>query len=174
MTQFFEDEEELRNLLIEWLEDSGLFTKKSFHVGRIEIDVVAKGNKRLTSEGFINSGENYLYSFETKIATSSMLVRDVVEQAITRLLITDYVYIVVPKEAEIWVSDVSKEKKYIPDLIIRRASGVYSRNIGIISMKPNGEIEIARIANRSSLVIPKLKNYVLRGIKGFKGVGGFN
>lgn len=158
----FEDEDKMRDILIKWLQDNNFSVKKSVYVKTFEIDVGALARAVITRGDIKSSRTTNVFAFEAKIATTPRLARDVVEQAIVRLLVADYVYIVVPSEAEVWKNETTKEK-IRPGMLIRRfASGVYSKNIGIITIDPHGNVEVVREAKKSGLVINELKNIVIK------------
>ncbi|MFA4641539.1 hypothetical protein [Pyrococcus kukulkanii] len=161
----FNNENDMKNIIRGWLENSGLKVKEGIYVKTFEIDIAAIGKKELTKNGFKSGKNPHVYAFETKIATTSKLVRHVVEQAIIRLLAVDYVYIVVPKEAEVWVNDMQKELQKPPELVKRYASGPYSKKVGLISVTPNGEINIVREAQKSGLVINELRDIVIKKLR---------
>ena len=162
MIPMFENEEQMKELLIRWLRDNGFITRRGLHVKSFEIDVAALASARITKEGIRRVGDRYVYAFETKIATTYKLTKEVVEQAIIRLLAVDYVYIVVPKVAEIWKDRTTKDI-IMPLVNVKKiASGTYSRNIGIIAIDPNGTIEIIRTARKSGLTIKELRDLVIR------------
>jgi hypothetical protein len=162
---YFQLEEDMRRQLVKWLTNNGFAVKKGVHVKRIELDVVAIGKLQLTRSGIKQVSNILTYSFETKIATTYKLLRDVIEQAIVRLLLVDYVYIVVPKEAEVWRDEKTKEQIKPADHATKIASRIYSSKIGIIAMEPGKAVEIVREAQRSGLVIPELRDKVIRGCK---------
>ena len=162
MPTMFENEEQMKELLIRWLRDNGFITKKGIHVKSFEIDVAATGSIRITREGIRRVRDRYVYAFETKIATTYKLAKEVVEQAIIRLLAVDYVYVVVPKIAEIWKDRTTRDIIMPPINVKKLASGTYSKNIGIIAIEPNGTIEITRTARKSGLTIKELRDLVIR------------
>ncbi len=159
---FFGDEEQMRDLLIKWLGDNGFIARRRLHIKSFEIDVAAIAPAVITKEGVRSARERYVYAFEAKIATSYKLTKDVVEQATIRLLAADYVYIVVPRKAEIWEDGETKKTIEPPAIVNKRASGVYSKSIGIIAMEPNGTVEVVRTARKSGLTIKELRDLVLK------------
>ena len=100
MSVMFKDEEQMRELLVRWLKDNGFITRKGLYVKSFEIDIAAIASAIITKGKVQQVKDNYVYAFETKIATTYKLIKEVVEQAIVRLLVADYVYVVVPKTAE--------------------------------------------------------------------------
>ena len=159
----FRDEEELRNKVMDWLRKQGFRVAKGIHLGSMELDIVAVAPLRISKEGVVrDSGGQYLYTFEAKIATTLKLMLDLVEQAITRLLLSDYVLIVMPSKAEVWVNGKAKEAVEPPQIIKRYASRVYSRKIGILSVDLDGEVEIVRAPQKSGLTQEEFKEKVLR------------
>ncbi len=166
MPTMFENEEQMKELLIRWLRDNGFITRRGLYVKNFEIDVAALASARITREGIRLVRDRYVYAFETKVATTYKLIKEVVEQAIIRLLAVDYVYIVVPKIAEIWKDGTTKDIITPPINVKKIASGTYSKNIGIIAIEPNGTIEITRTARKSGLTIKELRNLVIRELRG--------
>lgn len=162
MPKMFEDEKQIRELLMKWLKDNGFIARKGLYVKSFEIDIAALASAIIGRGKIKKVGDKLVYAFEAKIATTYMLARNVVEQAITRLLVADYVYIVVPKTAEIWKNGTTKEVIEPPQKIKRIASGVYSKNIGIIAVEPSRNIEVVRAAKKSGLTIKELRNLVVK------------
>jgi len=166
---YFQLEEDMRRQLDKWLTNNGFAVKEGVYVKRIELDVVAIGNLQLTKSGVKQVSDRLTYSFETKIATTYKLLRDVIEQAIVRLPLVDYVYIVVPKEAdEVWIDEKTKERIEPSAIAIKIASGTYSSKIGIIAMEPGKPVEVVREAQKSSLVIPELRDRIIQSVMGGK------
>ena len=162
----FRDEDELRNRVIEWLTKQGFMVAKSIRLGSMELDVVAVASLMISRDGFIKDLNNcYLYTIEVKIATTFNLMFDLVEQAITRLLLSDYVLIAVPSEAEVWVNSKSQKTIKPPQIIGKYASHTYSRKIGIISVDPDEGVKIVRIPQKSGLTQNELKERVLRRLR---------
>ncbi len=159
----------MRNILIRWLQNNGFLVKKSIYLKTIEIDIGALARVTITKNGVKATGTINVFAFEAKIATTSKLARDVVEQAITRLLVADYVYVVVPSEAEVWRDRKTKAKVY-PGLLVRKlTTRVYSKNIGIIAIDSHGDIKVVKEAKKSGLVIDDLRNMVIKKLN--KAVG---
>ena len=155
----------MRNLLMEWLNRHGFSSSKGIKVYTFEMDVSAVGKAKITKKGILRTKTNNVFAFEFKIATTRKLVKEVVEQAILRLVAADYIYIVVPKEAEVWKDEKTKEVINPADLVLREASGTYSRKIGIMTVDPQGGLEIKREAARSGLVVKELRKLVLKKVK---------
>jgi hypothetical protein len=167
---FFENEEQMKGLLIKWLRDNGFVSRRGLYVKSFEIDIAALAPARIIRDGMRRAKDRYVYAFETKIATSHKLVKDVVEQAIIRLLAVDYVYVVVPKKAETWKDSITRNIITPSIDVNKRASGTYSRNIGIIAIETDGTIEIVRTARKSGLTIKELRELVLRELSKEEGV----
>jgi hypothetical protein len=166
---YFQLEEYMRKQLVEWLTNNGFAVKEGVRVGKIELDVAAIGSLKIVGSGVKQVSDRLTYSFETKIATTYKLLRDVIEQAIARLLLVDYVYIVVPKEAdEVWIDEKTKERIEPSAIAIKIASGTYSSKIGIIAMEPGKPVEVVREAQKSSLVIPELRDRIIQSVMGGK------
>jgi len=166
---YFQLEEDMRGQLVKWLTNNGFAVKEGVRVGKIELDVAAIGNLQLTKSGVKQVSDILTYSFETKIATTYKLLRDVIEQAIVRLTLVDYVYIVVPKEAdEVWIDEKTKERMEPSAIAIKIASGTYSSKIGIIAMEPGKPVEVVREAQKSNLVIPELRDRIIQSVMGGK------
>lgn len=165
LTNIFDDEDQMRKMFIEWLKKNNFFVKRSIRIDRLEMDIVACAPLKITSKGIVKNNADNLYVFEAKIATSYKLIREVIEQSITRLLFADYVAIVVPKQAIVWVN--IKERKLInPALELKKNSfGVYSKKFGIISIDPTGTIEINRPPKKSGLTIPELRKLLLKKLR---------
>jgi len=162
----FRDEEELRNRIIDWLRKQGFRVAKGIRLGGMELDIVAVAPLRISKEGVVkDSEEPYLYTFEAKIATTHRLVLDLVEQAITRLLLSDYVLVAVPSKAEVWVNSITKKAVEPPQIIKRYAFRAYSRKIGILSVDLDGEVKIVRAPRKSGLTQEELREKVLRHFK---------
>jgi hypothetical protein len=142
----FADEEEMKVQLIKWVNSKGFLTARNIHIGGPELDVVVLGNILISKKEDKRINNELVYVFETKIATTRKLLKDVIEQAILRMLVADYVYIVVPNKAEVWVNEKHKEIREPPFDAKKIASGVYSSKIGIISMEPKGPIKMVRQA----------------------------
>jgi len=162
----FADEDQMREILIKWLESLGFIVGKSVHIHKAELDVVAYGSKLLTESGIKNTKSSNLYVFEVKIASTRRLVKELVEQAITRLLIADYIYMVVPRSVEVWVDDKTKSVVKPYEIVVKAASGRYSRILGILSVDPSGTVEVVRQARRSGLTIPELREKVVKMLLG--------
>lgn len=142
----------------------GFKVAESVKIKTFEVDVVGRCRCRLTRTGVHQTPEEYVYAFEIKIATTRKLLRELVEQSIVRLLVADYVYLVVPEEAEIWIDGKTKQKIAPPDILKKMCTGVYSRNLGIISLTPTGRVEVAKPALRSGMTIKELRDYALKAI----------
>nr|ABE99646.1 hypothetical protein [Sulfolobus islandicus]ABE99689.1 hypothetical protein [Sulfolobus islandicus] len=153
-------EEELRAHLIKFLESKGLVYNKSYRLGRIEIDLVALGKYDIWDDK--SSNENIIYAFEMKLASTSSLIKDVIEQAITRLLMVDYSVIVIPCTANIWVNDKEKKEINIDEEVKKRANGTYSKSLGIICIGNEGEIKVVRKPKRSTIVINELRQKIIK------------
>ncbi len=160
----FRDEDELKKRVIEWLSNMGFRVEKSISLGSMELDIVAVSNLRATRRGFIKDRKTYLYAIEAKIATSRRLMLDLVEQAVTRLLVADYVLIAVPSKAEVWIN--SREKRPIepPHEVRKIASRTYSRKIGIVSVDPEEGVTIVRPPYKSGLTQYELKEKIIKKI----------
>ena len=161
----FNDEDEIRDIIMCWLRDNELNAKKSIYVKTFEIDIVAVGRKKLSKRSFEPHKGVLTYAFEAKIATTKKLAKEVVEQAIIRLLAVDYVYIVVPRESEIWINSTKKGTIKPPEIIRMYISGPYSKKIGLISVTPSGEINVVKVAQPSGLVINELRDFVINRLK---------
>ena len=162
----FRDEDELRNRVMDWLRKRGFRVAKGIRLGSMELDIVALAPLRISKEGVVrDSREPYLYTFEAKIATARKLVLDLIEQAITRLLLSDYVLVVVPSKAEVWVNSKTKEVIEPPQIIGRYALRVYSKKIGILSVDLGGEVKIVRAPQKSGLTQEELKEKVLKHLR---------
>lgn len=129
----FASEDEMIELMTPWLERMGLKTYRSIHLHPFEIDLLAYGKVLLSNRiRLINS---YLtYSFEVKIASTRKLRVSLIEQGISRLLMTDMVYLVVPEEIEIWIDSRNSKTINPPKELAKFANGPYSRYLGIISL----------------------------------------
>jgi len=162
--EMFRDENELREQIIKWLKSWGLRVAEKVYLGNIELDIVAVARVKMIKNRFISSSGLNLFVIEAKIATSRKLMFELIEQAITRLLVADYVLIAMPSKIEIWINE--KEKKLIePPLKIKKlALGPYSRKIGIIGVDPKGEVKIERSPQKSGLTQEILKREVLKRI----------
>ncbi len=162
----FRDEDELRDRVIEWLRKQGFMVAKGIRLGSMELDIVAVAPFRISRSGFVKDIKNYyLYTIEAKIATTPKLMIDLVEQAITRLLVSDYVLIAVPTKAEVWVDSKNKRTIEPPQIIRRYTSHTYSRKIGIVSVNPDEEVRIVRTPRKSGLTQKELKEKVLEHLK---------
>jgi len=155
-------EDEIREHLIAWLKKQGFLCEKGIKIKTFEIDVAALGKIRITKEKIHRSEKEHVYAFECKVASTSKLVKDVIEQAITRLLVADYVYIVVPNRVEIWINGKNRTRIKPYQLIERYASGVYSKKIGIISIDTFGRINVYRNARKSGLKINELSDETVK------------
>jgi len=162
----FRDEDELRNRVMDWLRKRGFRVAKGIRLGSMELDIVALAPLRISKEGVVRDSRGpYLYTFEAKIATTRKLVLDLIEQAITRLLLSDYVLVVVPSKAEVWVNSKTKEVIEPPQIIGRYALRVYSKKIGILSVDLGGEVKIVRAPQKSGLTQEELKEKVLKHLR---------
>lgn len=157
----FKDEEAMRDIIISWLEKNGLNAERSILIKTFEIDIGAIGKKKLCEDGFKSSNNLITYAFELKLATTHRLVKEVVEQAIVRLLVADYVYIVVPESAKVWVNNTEMKTMHPPELVKKYLFGPYSKKLGLISVTPSGRIEVIKTASKSGLVINELKSILL-------------
>ncbi len=163
--RFFNDENELRDRLVEWLKANEInIIKTGVHTKTFEIDVVAYAPVIISNKGIKRTGKYYVHAFETKLATTFRLMRDVIEQAITRLLAADYVFVVIPKEAEIWKDGKTKERVVLPNLARKIASGVYSKGLGILAIDVSGDVIVVRSAKKSGLVIKNLRDNVIKSL----------
>jgi hypothetical protein len=162
----FRDEDELRNRVMDWLKRQGFRVTKGVHLGSMELDIVAVAPLRISKEGVVRDSRGpYLYTFEAKITTTRKLVLDLIEQAITRLLLSDYVLVAVPSKAEVWVNSKTKEVIEPPQIIGRYALRVYSKKIGILSVDLGGEVKIVRAPQKSGLTQEELKEKVLKHLR---------
>ena len=164
MNCVYSDENAMKSQLVEWLGSAGFTVKRGVRIGRLELDVVAVGSLLITRNGVKRARENSVYVFEAKIATSRRLQRDLVEQAIVRLLMADYVYVVVPKRAEVWVDEKTRTLIEPPSILGRIMWGCYSTIVGILAMEPSKPVEVVREARRSSLVLQELKKQVVQRV----------
>ncbi|MFP3203665.1 MAG: hypothetical protein RXR43_16095 [Sulfolobus sp.] len=154
-------EEELRAHLIKFLRSKGLIYNESYRLGRIEIDLVALGKYDIWNDK--SSNENIIYAFEMKLATTPSRIKDVIEQAVTRLLMANYSVIVIPCIANnIWVNDKEKKERNIAEEVKKRANGTYSRSLGIICIDNEGEINVVRKPKSSTIVINELRQKIIR------------
>jgi hypothetical protein len=165
MIPVFANEEEMKDQLIKWLNSKGFLTARRIYIGGPELDVVALGNILITKNEDKRINNELVYVFETKIATTRNLLKAVIEQAILRMLVADYVYIVVPDKAEVWVDEKRKEITEPPFGAKKIASGVYSSKIGIIAMESKGHIKVVRQAQRTGLALTNLKNDIIKNIR---------
>jgi hypothetical protein len=165
MIPVFANEEEMKDQLIKWLNSKGFLTARRIYIGGPELDVVALGNILITKNEDKRINNELVYVFETKIATTRNLLKAVIEQAILRMLVADYVYIVVPDKAEVWVDEKRKEITEPPFGAKKIASGIYSSKIGIIAMESKGHIEVVRQAQRTGLALTNLKNDIIKNIR---------
>jgi hypothetical protein len=167
MRTYFENEDELKSVLINWLEDKDFKTHKGVKIGNMEIDIVALAELIIEDSGeFKRTNDTMIYVFESKIATSYELMRDVIEQAVTRLLLADYVIIAVPSRAGVWISNHEKEEKFLPQEICKKANGVYSRKIGVVSVDPlKRDVIFVRVPKKSGLITRCLKDELLKRIE---------
>ena len=163
----FRDEDELRDRVIEWLRKRGFIVAKGIRLGSMELDVVATAPLKISRGGFVKDIKNYLYTIEAKIATTPKLMINLVEQAITRLLISDYVLIAVPAKAEIWVDSKNRRTIDPPQIIRRYASHTYSRKIGIVGVDPDEGIKIVRTPQKSGLTQKELKEKILEHLSSY-------
>ena len=161
----FRDEEELKSRVIDWLRNQGFRVARGIRIGSIELDIVATAPLRISREGVVKDKTWYLYTFEAKIATTRRLICDLIEQAITRLLLSDYVLVAVPSKAEVWVNGKTKEVGEPPQIIKQYTYRVYSRKIGILSVDPSGEVRIVKAPQKSGLTFEELKEKVLKHLK---------
>jgi Holliday junction resolvase len=162
----YADENEMKNELVKWLEEKGFIVGKGIHIGKLELDIIAVGNLLITKSGIKQAENNLVYIFETKIATTHKLMRNVVEQAILRLLMADYVYIVIPKKAEVWENEKTRKIIEPPKEIQKFVQGYYSINIGILTMELGNLVEVIRPAQRSELAFQELKNKIIQKVRG--------
>jgi hypothetical protein len=165
MIPVFANEEEMKDQLIKWLNSKGFLTARRIYIGGPELDVVALGNILITKNEDKRINNELVYVFETKIATTRNLLKAVIEQAILRMLVADYVYIVVPDKAEVWVDEKRKEITEPPFGAKKIASGVYSSKIGIMAMESKGHIKVVRQAQRTGLALTNLKNDIIKNIR---------
>lgn len=157
----FKTEDDIRKVLINWLRQNSFIADKGLKIHVFEIDTAAVGKKQIIKTGFKDVSDILVYSFEVKFASTPKLVRDVIEQAIVRLLFSDFVYIVTPHELEVWLDEKSK-KKVNPFIQVKsKACGYYSRKIGIMSITPEGKVFIHRTASKSTLKIDELRRVVI-------------
>lgn len=158
----FATENEMIELIIPWLEGIGLKTYRSIRLPPFEIDLLAYGKVLLLDE--IKPYNKYLtYSFEVKIASTRILQVSLIEQGISRLLMTDIVYLVVPETVEIWVNERDTEVINPPKEIAKFANGPYSRYLGIISLTPS-QARVYREAKKSNLVMPEIRKKIVSQI----------
>ena len=158
----FATEDEMIELIIPWLERIGLKTYRSIRLPPFEIDLLAYGKLLLSDE--IESYNNYLtYSFEVKIASTRKLQISLIEQGISRLLMTDIVYLVVPETVETWVNGRDTKVINPPKELAKFTNGPYSRYLGIISLTPS-QARVYRKAKKSNLVIPEIRRKIVSQI----------
>jgi len=163
VNQMFSNEDQMRNLIIQWLKTHGLETRKSVYVETFEIDIAAMGKKEINKDGtFVSHKNSLVYAFETKIATTNRLMKEVFEQALLRLIAADYVYIVVPKECERWANEKKKEIFKPAEKLQRWLWGPYSKKLGLITVTSRGDVQVVRKATKSGLTIRELRNIVIK------------
>jgi len=161
----FLNEDQMRDILIQWLKAHGLKTKKSVYVKTFEIDIAAMGEKEINKAGnFVSYENSFVYAFETKIATTNRLMKDVFEQALLRLIAVDYVYIVVPEKYEIWTNGKKKEIFKPAEKLQRWLWGPYSGKLGLITITSKEEVQVVKKATKSGLTIQELRNIVVNQI----------
>jgi len=153
-------EEELRAHLIKFLRSKGLIYNESYRLGKIEIDLVALGKYDIWNNK--SSNENIVYTFEMKLASTPSLIKDVIEQAVTRLLVANYSVIVIPCTVNIWVNDKEKKEMNIAEEVKKRANGTYSKSLGIICIDNEGEINVVREPKSSTIVINELRQKIIK------------
>ena len=157
MGDFFKDENDMKELFLEWLRKEGFITRRGIRIHNIEMDIVGLSKCKITREGVIKDPNEYVFSFEVKVATSFQLKKYVIEQAIVRLVFADFVYMVTPKEAEIWVDEKRKKTIHPAMDVLKMANGAYSKKIGVIALGPDGSIRIIREAGKSGITIGILR-----------------
>ncbi len=161
----FKDEEELKEKVIDWLRDEGFKVGKGIHLGSMELDIVAFAPLKITKKGILGSNRLHVYVIEAKIATTRKLMFELLEQAITRLLLSDYVMIALPSQMEIWVSSKEKKTVRMPFEIKRYATHKYSSKIGIISVDPKEGIKIIRTPQKSGITQGELREKLLKLVR---------
>ena len=161
----FSDENELVKILENILLNMGFNLKEKVNFGSLEIDLIGLSNLKPDLKS--RNKTAFLYAFEAKIATTNSLRINLIEQSITRLLFADYVYMVVPERASVWVNEFEKREINIPNLLIKLSNGTYSSKIGIIAIKNNSNdnLKIYRVAKKSGITQKPLKDLTLRLFK---------
>ena len=152
-------ESDLLKAVEDFLRSRNVRTRRSYKFNRVEIDLVGTGKYDIREDRAAD--RDLLYAFEAKIATTQRLVRDVLEQAVTRLLFADYSIVVVPCVSEVWVSDKEKRNMDVAQELKRRARGVYSQYLGIICVD-GGTVKIVRRPTRSTIIIPEIRDRIIR------------
>lgn len=152
----FSSETQIRRIVKDWLEKYGIKTKEGVIItngdgDRIEIDILGKGPDIFGRERGV-----FIYAIEIKLAYTRSLMKDVIQEAILRLAIADYVLIAVPKEGEVWISEKAKGIVQPTESLKRLLQGRYGRKIGILAVS-NGDVEIVKKPQRSSMAIAKSK-----------------
>ncbi|QXJ30333.1 glycosyltransferase family protein [Saccharolobus shibatae] len=158
-------EDDLLEALSKFLTSKKMRTRKSYRLNKIEIDVIASGKYDIVNDK--NTNYDILYAFEAKLASTPKLVRDVIEQAVTRLLFVDYSIMVVPCVAEVWINDKEKKEINLAQVLEKRAKGWYSRYLGIICVNKDG-VNLVRKPKKSTIVISEIRDKILKELSNTK------
>lgn len=153
-------EDVVRGLVVKWLRSTGFVVLRGVSISPLKLDVVAVGDVMMSRGVVKKSDTMFVYTFDVRTITSRKLLKNSIEQAVTRLFTADYAYIVVPRNAAIETSKGGQKSVDMPKLVQRAANGPLSRRLGVIAVEPP-KIEIIRWALRSDLIVDELRNRVL-------------
>ncbi|MEM4922627.1 MAG: hypothetical protein QXU65_06510, partial [Sulfolobales archaeon] len=129
--------------------------------GGMELDVVAVGSIDIFSQTRAKSP--LVYVVEGKLAYTRKLIRDVVEEAILRLTVADYVLIAAPRKARIWISNKELAEVVVVDEIRKRLYGTYSRKLGLMAIDV-ASVEVTKNPERSRLYVPSAKELIIKSV----------
>lgn len=127
----------------------------------MELDVVAVGSIDIFSQTRAKSP--LVYVVEGKLAYTRKLIRDVVEEAILRLTVADYVLIAAPRKARIWISNKELAEVVVVDEIRKRLYGTYSRKLGLMAIDV-ASVEVTKNPERSRLYVPSAKELIIKSV----------
>jgi hypothetical protein len=142
------------------LRSTGFVVLRGVSISPLKLDVVAVGDVMMSRGVVKKSDTMFVYTFDVRTITSRKLLKNSIEQAVTRLFTADYAYIVVPRNVAIETSKGGQKSVDMPKLVQRAANGPLSRRLGVVAVEPP-KIEIIRWALRSDLIVDELRNRVL-------------
>lgn len=158
----FSTEEEFYEIIAKWFEEKKLTVTKKFRIGGgMELDIVAVGNNDIFKQ--TENKDRIVYVVEGKLAYTKKLIREVIEEAILRLAVADYVLIATPYEARIWVNEREQSRIVVSNEIFKRLNGTYSGRLGLMAVEKTN-VRVIKEPMRSRLYVPCAKELIIKDV----------